>query len=153
MAIVRWEPFGRSMSPFRGFDTLRRSMDRLMDDFSHGESSESGRPRWIPSVDLVEDNDKYFLNVEVPGMQKEDIKISLQDNVLSISGEKRIEREKKENAYHLVERSVGQFSRSFALPSLVDEAKIKANYKDGILSIDLPKAPEAKRKEISISVD
>lgn len=153
MAIVRWEPFPDQIGmPFRGFDALRRSMDRLFDDFLRGDTDEVIESRWIPSADLSEDNDNYVIHAEIPGMDKKDIKLTLRDNVLTISGEKKLEREKKDHTFHLVERSFGQFTRSFDLRARVDENGIKAEFKDGVLEVTLPKAPEAKARQIEIKV-
>ena len=148
MALIRWEPFSRAMIPWDGFETLRRRMDRLFDDYSRGDSSEPSR--WWPQVDVSEAPEQFILHAEIPGMDKKDIKITLQDNVLTLSGEKKLEREDKERNYHLLERSHGQFSRSFTLPSKVDDGKIKASFRNGVLEIELPKAPQAKTREIEI---
>ncbi len=152
MAIVRWEPYKRALSPFRGFDALRHSVDRLFDDFLSHDSDEMFESRWHPVVDLSENGDNYLVHAEIPGLNKKDVKITLQDNVLTISGEKKLEREEKNKTYHLVERSHGQFTRSFNLPAKVDEKGIKAEFKNGVLEITLPKAPEAKAREIEIKV-
>lgn len=152
MAIVRWEPFCRSLSPFEGFETLRRRMDRLFDEFGRGEEGDVLQSRWIPSVDVTEAGDQYLIHAEIPGMSKKDIKITLEGDVLTIAGEKKLDREKKDRTYHLVERAYGQFSRSFTLPHKVDGENIKASFKDGVLEITVPKAPEAKSREIEIKV-
>ncbi len=152
MAIVRWEPFGRSLSPWQGFEALRRRMERLFNEFMPEESEDVLQSRWLPVVDVSENKDNYVIHAELPGMKKKDVKITLQDDVLTISGEKKVEREEKDKTYHLVERSYGQFSRSFTLPAKVEADKIKAEFKDGVLNITLPKAPEAKAKEIDIKV-
>lgn len=153
MAIVRWEPLGRSAMPWQAFGNLRRRMDRLFDEFAQDDSDEVVQSRWLPVVDVSENEDAYLIHAEVPGMVKKDIKITLQENVLTVSGEKRIDREKKNHNYHLVERSHGLFSRSFTLPSKVESDKIKADFKDGVLNVTVPKAAEAKAREIEIKVD
>ena len=150
MALVRWEPMGRSMTPWsEGFDHLRRRMDRLLEDFVHGDGNE--QQRWMPSVDVMEDKERYLIRADVPGLSKDNIKITLQDNVLTITGEKKQDREQKERSYHLIERSYGQFTRTFTLPSKVDQNSIAAEFKDGVLEISLPKSSEAKAKEIQAS--
>ena len=152
MTLVRWEPMGRGMAPWgEGMDYLRRRMDHLLDSFAHGEGAERGE-RWLPAVDVSEDKEKYLIRAEVPGLKKEDIKITLVNDVLTISGEKKQEKEQKERSYHLVERSYGQFTRSFTLPTKVDPNNIKAEFKDGILEITLAKSPESKAREIEIQV-
>jgi HSP20 family protein len=150
MALIRWEPFGRQLSPWESFEALRRRMDRLFDDFTRRD--EEVGSSWLPSVDLSENSDSFLIKADVPGMDKKDIKITMQDNVLNISGEKKQEKEEKDRNYHLIERSYGQFSRSFTLPTKVDSDKIKAEFKNGVLEIVIPKAPEAKAREIEIQV-
>jgi HSP20 family protein len=142
---------GRALTPWNeGFDHLRRRMDRLLEDFVHGDGNE--RERWMPSVDVMEDKESFLLRADVPGLSKENIKITLQDNVLTISGEKKQERDQKERSYHLTERTYGQFSRTFTLPSKVEQNNITAEFKDGVLEIHLPKSPEAKAKEIQVQM-
>jgi HSP20 family protein len=148
MAITRWRPF-------RDVVSIQDEMNKLFDDFF-------GRPvlrtewtdsAWNPSVDVSEDKNNVIIKAEMPGMNKEDIKISVQDGVLTFKGEKKQEKEEKDKNYHRIERSYGSFCRSFQLPTSVKSDKIKAGYKDGVLSIALPKAEEVKPKEIPISID
>jgi HSP20 family protein len=147
MAITRWRPF-------RDLVSIQDEMNRLFDDFF-------GRPvtrpeweeAWSPSVDVSETKDNVIINAEIPGMNKEDVKVSVQDNVLTLSGERKQEKEEKNANYHRIERSYGSFSRSFTLPTSVQADKVKATYKDGILKITLPKTEEVKPKEILISVE
>jgi HSP20 family protein len=135
MAIIRWRPWGSL-----GDDLLSRV------PVGHEEC------RWVPAVDISEDEDNLFVDVEVPGMKKEDIKVSLEHNVLSLKGEKKQEKEVKEENYHRWERCYGSFSRAFELPIPVEADKIKASYRDGVLHVKLPKAEEVKPKEIPIEV-
>ncbi|HVP35387.1 MAG TPA: Hsp20/alpha crystallin family protein, partial [Terriglobales bacterium] len=110
---------------------------------------------WSPNVDIAETKDEIVLSAELPGFKKEDIKLSVEDHTITLSGEKKSEYEKedkKENYYRL-ERRFGSFTRSFALPTPVQADKVKASYKDGILKVTLPKSEEAKKKEIPISVN
>ena len=148
MAITRWRPF-------RDMVSIQDEMNRLFDDFF-------GRPvtrpswaeeAWCPCVDMSETKDNVIIKAEIPGMSKEDVKVSAQDNVLTLTGEKKQEKEEKDANYHRIERSYGSFSRSFTLPTSVQPDKVKATYKDGILRITLPKTEEAKPKEIPISVE
>ena len=152
MAIVRWEPFGRNILPWQGFDVLRSRMDRLFDEFSREDTGEVVQSKWLPSVDIREDQDQYFIQAEIPGMTRKDIKITLEGTALTISGEKKFERENKENKYHLTERVYGNFSRTFNLPSKVNAKEIKANHSDGVLQISIPKAAEVRPREIEISI-
>jgi HSP20 family protein len=148
MAITRWRPF-------RDVISIQDEMNRLFDDFF-------GRPitrpewaevAWCPCVDVSETKDDVIINTEIPGMSKDDVKVSVQDNILTLSGEKKQEKEEKDANYHRVERSYGSFSRSFTLPTTVQPDKVKAAYRDGILRITLPKSEEVKPKQIPITVE
>ncbi len=151
MALIRWEPC-RPMLPFMGFDLLKRRMDRLFDENSLGSEAEGSRTDWIPSVDLSEDGDKFTLLAEMPGLEKKDIKLTVEGNVLTVSGEKKLERERKDRSFYLLERANGNFFRSFTLPTRVDNERIQAEFKNGVLVIEVPKVAEAKAKEIEIQL-
>jgi len=131
---------------------LRNDLDTLLDlPFWSGPSHQSQLFNgWAPALDLHQSNDNIVAVVEVPGMRKEDIEISLQDGMLIISGERK-EETKQENGSTRTERYTGKFRRSITLPSRVDVNKVNATYKDGILTVTLPKAEEAKPKQIKIS--
>jgi len=140
----------------RDFLSLRDEIDRMFDDFfgTLPERLTTGWENvWSPSVDISETDDEIIVTAELPGVKKEDIKISLQDNVLTIRGEKKQEKEHKDENYHRIERAYGSFQRSFTLPTPVNTDKIKASFKDGVLKIQLPKTEEAKMKEIPISTE
>jgi len=148
MAITRWRPF-------RDVVSVQDEMSRLFDDIF---GQRPARVQWTdgvwnPSVDVTEDQDSVVVKAEMPGLNKDDVKISVQDNVLTLKGEKKQEKEEKDKDYHRIERSYGSFCRSFQLPTTVRADEIKANYKDGVLSIILPKTEEVKPKEIPISTD
>ena len=106
---------------------------------------------WAPAVDVAEETDKILVRVEVPGMKQEDLKVNYEDGLLSVSGERQFERNESRN-YHRIERTYGSFVRTFSLPRSVDAGKIAANYRDGILEIEIPKLEEAKPKQIAINV-
>jgi HSP20 family protein len=132
-----------------GLTHMRREMDRLFDRFSEAwpfrGSAETGR--WMPSLDVSETDKELIVRAELPGMDPKEIDISLTGNRLTIKGERKHEREEKKENFHLVERSSGSFSRSIQLPVEVSADKIKATYKDGVLSMSMPKtAPEAFKK-------
>jgi HSP20 family protein len=148
MAITRWRPF-------RDLVSIQDEMNRLFEDFFGHTPVRAGWTEgvWNPSVDVSEDKDNVVIKAEMPGMTKDDVKISVQDNVLTLKGEKKQEKEEKEKNYHRIERSYGSFCRSFQLPTTVKTDKIKANYKDGVLSVTLPKTEEVKPKEIPISIE
>jgi HSP20 family protein len=148
MAITRWRPF-------RDLLSIQDEMNRLFDDFfghpfTRHEWTEEA---WSPCVDMSETKDNIIINAEIPGMNKEDVKVSVQDNVLTLSGERKQEKEEKNANYHRIERSYGSFSRSFTLPTPVQSDKVKAIYKNGMLRITLPKTEEVKPKEIPISLE
>jgi len=149
MALTRWQPF-------RDLMNVQQDVDRLVDQF-FGRTPlgvyDIDGGIWSPPVDITEDDENVFVAVEVPGMTKEDVKITLQDNVLTIRGEKKQEMEKKDANYHRLERSYGSFTRSFSLPTGVVPDKIKAQYQDGLLKISLPKAEQVKPKEIPIAME
>jgi HSP20 family protein len=116
------------------------------------EEEDLSATAWAPPVDIFETEDKVVLKAELPGLRKEDIEIQVRDNTLTLKGEKKFEKEVKEESYHRVERAYGSFQRSFTLPSTIKQDAIEASFKDGILEISLPKAEEAKPKQIKIQV-
>ena len=140
--------------PFRELDRIRREMDRLWDSFFERRPARVEEvSEWFPSLDVSETDSEYVVKVEVPGIDPKDIEISLMNNLLTIKGEKKQEKEEKEENYHLIERSYGSFTRSIRLPSQVQNDKINATYKNGVLKVTLPKTEEAKKKEIKIKVE
>ena len=145
--ISPWRPFE--------FEKMRREMDRLWDSFLEGKparrAGEEGE--WVPSLDVSETKGDLVVKAELPGIDPKDIDISLNEGVLTIKGEKRQEKEEKEEGYHLIERSYGSFTRSIRLPKEIQNEKINASYKNGVLKITLPKSEEAKKKEIKIKVE
>jgi HSP20 family protein len=141
------------LRPFRELSTLRDEMDRLWEHF-FGElpTLEPVRREWAPSLDVSETKNNIVVKAEVPGLEPKDIDISLTGGVLTIKGEKKQEKEEKDENYHRIERSYGTFTRSVRVPQEVQSDKIEATYKDGVLKITLPKSEEAKKKEIKIKV-
>lgn len=113
---------------------------------------EISRGAWVPAVDIFETPESIVLKAELPGITKDDIFVEVKDNTLSLKGEKKFEKEVKEENYHRVERSYGSFQRAFTLPSTGQQDKVKAKFKDGILQIVLPKVEEAKPKQIKVEV-
>jgi HSP20 family protein len=144
-----------SMMRVGGGRSLRGELDRLFDDFfgSPMRRTGDGQPQgvWAPAVNVREDVNNYYVEAEVPGMSKDDLQIEVENNVLSLRGERRFEKKDEQENYHFVERSYGSFYRSFALPKNVDGDSIQAEYKDGVLHVTLPKRPEVKPKKISVS--
>jgi HSP20 family protein len=138
-------------SPMR---TLRSEMDRLFDDFfSVAPARRDGAATvWAPVVDIREDVDNYIVEAELPGMKREEIEVELENNVLSIKGERKFERKQDGENYHFVERSYGTFYRSFSLPKNVDGERIGAEYKDGVLHVSIPKKEEVKPRKVEIKL-
>lgn len=143
-----------SADPLREMFDLQRSINQLFDD-SVGKSSRDGiaLSTWTPAVDVYEDENSFLIKAELPEINKDDVKVNLHDNTLSISGERRFENEQKRDGYHRVERSYGEFYRSFTLPPNVNTDAINAQFKDGVLRLTLPKKEEAKPKQISVNVE
>ena len=152
MSLIRYQfPETSAWSPTDRLSTLRDEVNRLF-DFSWPSRDSGLFNGWSPVLDVHDDKDRLSVQVELPGMKKDAIDIALHDGVLTVSGERKIERERKEGETFRSERYFGKFQRSVTLPTAVDAGKVKASYKDGILTIDLPKAEEAKPKQIAVSV-
>jgi len=141
----------RSNNPLNDLRTLQaRFFEPFFGRFNYMEDElQSGT--WAPAVDVAEEKDKIMVRVEVPGMNEKDLKVSFEDGLLTVSGERQFERKDDRN-YHRIERTYGNFTRTFSLPRTVDAGKIAAHYRDGILEIDIPKLEEAKPKQIQINV-
>ena len=146
MTLVRWRPF-------REVDGLSNEFNKLFENFFSlgGRDTELMPFEWKPVTNLREDNGNYVVEAEIPGMKKEDIKVSYKDGYLTISGERKEEEQKKEENSHLMERNYGSFCRTFSLLEGIKEDKVDASYKDGVLTVVLPKAEEVKAKEIAIN--
>lgn len=154
MNLIRYQT--PESSPWTGFNRLNDLRDELDSLFQMPFWSNGGRQSqlfsgWAPALDIYQNNDNVVALVELPGMRKEDIEISLHDGMLTISGERKSEQKEGETAERS-ERFVGKFRRSITLPTRVDATKVSATYKDGILSVTLPKAEEAKPKQIQVTV-
>jgi HSP20 family protein len=145
--LTRWEPV-------RELASLQERMNRLFhDSFSPVASQESlSAGSFVPPVDVYEDEHGIQLKMEVPGIEEKDIDIRLENNLLTVRGERKLEQETKQENYHRVERSYGSFTRSFALPNTVNQEDVKASYSKGVLSIALGKRAEAKPKQIKVTV-
>lgn len=146
MNLVKW-------SPWREMPALYNRFNRLFDDpfFRVGQmDDDAGMGMWNPAVDLYEKDDHFMIKAELPGVNKDDIKIDLQDQLLTLSGERTYDNEIKEENYYRRERSYGKFQRAFTLPADVDSDKIKAEFKDGLLQIEVPKPEEKKAKQVTV---
>jgi HSP20 family protein len=154
MNLIRYQypqPQLKTWSPLDRLASLRDEVDRLF-DFTWPTRDGGLFSGWSPAIDVHDEKDTLLVQVELPGMKKEDIDISLHEGVLTISGERKTEREEKEGETFRSERYFGKFQRSVTLPTQVDSAKVQATYKDGVLSVSLPKAETAKPKQISVNV-
>jgi HSP20 family protein len=149
MAIVRFEPF-------RDLVTIQDRMNRLFNEAFRGTRAGDEDwglgGSWAPAVDILEQDGNIVLKAELPGVDPKDVEVRVENNTLTLRGERRFDNETKRENYHRVERSYGTFTRSFSLPNVVDTEKIKAEYRDGVLNVTLPTKEEAKPKQISINV-
>ena len=143
MTLVKWNP---TRSLWNWNDDLFKAF------FNEDRYLTRNPDAYYPTVDIEENEDAYRVSMELPGMEKKDIKISFQDNVLTISGEKKDQKEDKDKNYHYFERRFGQFERSFRIHTDVIEDKIDANFKNGVLTVEMPKAEIVKPKEIEVKV-
>ena len=154
-ALTRWEPLTR-WSPWKELEDMEKRLSTLFGRApvaTDGEKKEAiFVAQWSPLVDITEDDKEYVVKAEIPEMKKEDIKINVHDDVLTVSGERRYEKEEKGKKFHRVERAYGSFMRSFALPEDADGSKISAEYKDGMLKVHLPKSEQAKKKAIEVKI-
>ena len=148
MSIIRWEPFRDLVSTHDHFNQLFNETFAR----SFGDQKEVSPQTWVPPVDIRETEDSLILKAELPGIKPDDVEIRVEDNTLYLKGERKFEREVKEENLHRVERSYGTFSRSFSLPSSIDSDKVKAEYQNGVLTLTMPKREEAKPKMIKIGV-
>jgi len=154
MRLMRWQrPETSNWSPFEQLSSLREEINRLFETpFSDG-GNESEFFGWAPAVDLFEDRDNLVVKAELPGMKKEDIEISLHENSLIISGERKVETDENEGESSRSERFFGRFQRALELPKPVDANNVTASYKDGILTVKLPKTEESKPRQISVKAE
>jgi HSP20 family protein len=140
-------------NPWREMPALPNRINRLFDDpfFHFGRmADDDSMGMWNPAVDLYEKDDHFVIKAELPGVDKNDIKVDLKDRVLTLSGERSYDNEVKEENYYRKERSYGRFQRAFRLPADVDSDKIKAEFKDGVLQVEVPKPDEIKAKQVTI---
>jgi HSP20 family protein len=147
MALIRWEPA-------REINSLQQEMNRLFSTFFEtptGGAASSAR-RWIPAMDLVETDDHFVLRADLPGLSQGDVDLSLEDNVLTLSGERKSEQEERREGYYRVERATGSFSRSLTLPEGVDGDAISATFDKGVLEVRIPKPEQRKPRKLQISV-
>ena len=148
MELVRWNPWGNRLA-------FRSNFDRVFDEFFNGTPAAGHRSQsltgtWNPAVDVFEDDGTYVIKAELPGMDKKDISLDVNDGVLTLRGERKHESEEKKDTYYRREMSYGTFQRSFRLPGDVNADNITADYKDGVLKVAIPKPEERKPKQITV---
>ena len=144
----------RALMPWTGMASMKQEMDRLVDRVFEAKWNELPTlGEWAPSMDISETKDSLVAKIEAPGMDEKDIQVALQENLLTIKGEKKHEKEEKDEHFHRVERSYGAFTRSVRLPVAVDASKVTATFKNGLLTVTLPKTPAAKGTTIPIKAE
>jgi HSP20 family protein len=146
MALIRFEPV-------RELNTIQNEMNRLFNTFFEAPPGNSGttQRRWIPAMDLVETDDDLVLRADLPGLSEENVNIEVEDNVLTISGERKAEHEERKEGYYRVERASGSFSRSLTLPEGIDPERVRASFDRGVLEIRIPKPEQRKPRKVTIS--
>jgi HSP20 family protein len=147
MAITRWDPF-------REVVTLQNRLNSLFQEYNRGDNAADpvSTASFVPPVDIYEDEHKIVLKLEVPGMKQEDLDIQIENNNLTVRGERKFEKEEKEENFHRIERRYGSFYRAFTIPNTVDPESVKASYDAGVLTVQLEKREEAKPKQIKVQV-
>jgi HSP20 family protein len=150
MALIRWEPV-------RELNTIQSEMNRLFNTFFEASTPGNGGTgsamrRWIPAMDLVESQNDFVLRADLPGLSEKDVNIELEDNVLTISGQRKAEHEERKEGYYRVERASGSFSRSLTLPEGVDPETVKAHFDKGVLEVRIPKPEQRKPRKVAINV-
>jgi len=144
--MTRWEPF-------RGLNSLQEQVNRLFEDsFARTRSGQAKLASWAPAVDIYETENELVVKADLPDVQEKDIDVRVENNTLTIRGERKFSNEVHEDNYLRIERAYGTFTRSFSLPNTVDTEAIKAEYRNGVLSVRMPKREESKPKQIKISV-
>jgi HSP20 family protein len=144
MTITRWDPF-------RDVVALQNRVNNLFREMNDGDSPLT-TASFVPAVDIYEDAKKVVLKLEVPGIEEKDLDIRVENNTLTVKGERKFEKEEKEENFHRIERRYGTFYRAFTLPSTVDTEHVQANYQNGILKLELSKKPEAQPKQIKVNI-
>lgn len=145
MAITRWDPF-------REVVALQNRVNSLFRDFNENGDSPLTAASFVPAVDVYEDNDKVVLKLEVPGIEEKDLDVRVENQTLTVKGERKFEKNEKEENFHRIERRYGSFYRAFTLPNTVDTGNVDAKYNAGVLKLELKKKPEAQPKQIKVNV-
>jgi HSP20 family protein len=148
-ALTRWDPF-------KEMEDLQSRFAKLFSltppRFGNAGKEFMTTTEWAPSVDIIEDEKEYLVKADLPEVKKDDVKVTVENDVLTIAGERKFEKEEKDKKYHRIERSYGTFLRSFTLPAGADGSKVSAEFKDGLLKVHLPKSEKAKQKAVEVKV-
>jgi HSP20 family protein len=153
--LTRWNPFRTgTWDPFRDLEDFEQ---RLASVFGRGVAKPNGEEAistadWAPVVDITEDDKEFLVRAELPGLKKEEVKVTVEDGVMTISGERKVEKEEKTKKYHRVERAYGKFERSFTLPDMADGTKVNAEFKDGVLQVRLIKTDKVASKALEVKI-
>lgn len=153
--LLRWDPFKTRWNPLKDRDELESRLATMLaarESTGNGEKEALTVTQWSPLVDITEDEKEYVIKAELPEMKKDEVRLTVEHDVLAISGERRFEKEDQGLKYHRIERAYGSFVRSFSLPEDVDESKVTADFKDGMLTVRLPKSVKVQPKTIEIKV-
>jgi HSP20 family protein len=148
MTLIRWEPVAE-------LNTIQNEMNRLFNNFFDTPSSRSGNGtsrRWFPAMDLVETAEDYILRADLPGIADEDVNVQLEDNVLTISGQRKADQQSERQGYHRLERAFGEFARSLTLPNGVDPESVQAHFARGVLEVTIPKPEQKKPRQVQIKL-
>ena len=145
MALTRWDPF-------QGISALQQEVNKLFENSVHTRGDNSALTTWAPAVDIHETENELVLKADLPDINEKDLDIRVENNTLTIRGERKFEQNVKEENYLRIERAYGAFSRSFGLPTTVNTEAIKASYKNGVLTVEMPKRAESKPKQVKVNV-
>lgn len=154
MSLVRWKPVQTLPFP-SDLMSVQREINKMFENVFRGgilDEETLGSAGWVPAADVSENDNEFTLQLELPGVTKDDVRITMQDNAITIRGEKKQEKESRKGNAHRVERSYGSFERTFSLPAVVKSEKIEATFSNGILTVTLPKAEEARPKQVEVKV-
>ncbi|WHZ14652.1 MAG: hypothetical protein OJF52_001491 [Nitrospira sp.] len=154
-ALTRWGPFKTRWHPIKDMEEMEHRLATFLDRSPaspKGGKEEMTVAEWMPLVDIMEDEKEYLIKAELPEVKKEDVKLSVHDAVLTITGNRKYEKEENGKKFHRIERAYGSFARNFMLPEDADESKVAADFKDGVLKVHVPKSQKAKLQSVEIKV-
>jgi|SRR5436190_22577127 len=151
--LTKWNPL-HDWDPVRELEEFQNRLGSFVSRSStHQKRDEMSATEWWPMVDILEDDQEFLIKADLPEVRREDVRVTVESNVLTIRGERRLETEERSKRYHLSERSYGVFSRSFSLPEIADGRNIRAEFKDGLLKVHLPKSDRPRMKEVEVKVE